>query len=439
MNKEYIRHPLLSGYRVISGIWLPCDWFDESMRVNLLIKYWQTGCQAYRFDEGDLLCFAESKAIDCALLDGWPLTLYGNTYSSAPLDPDEIKRLPLADAWVIRNGLVIALSFSHAQPISLSDYIDLDEYSFQQSDDYSELFIIEVNPDNLIEKDVRKVIGENIPKASQAQQQFLQTLKAHENKSRYETNIAESSKTGKTSFMHRILSRLISSKTRDAINDNNNSQAIEQLPKLQRWLAKLAMESGLASLIGKQHANYINKMMKMFEENNIEQALRHGIPLSKNQDFSDPPPSPYLGFLQRRNSLEILSNNQVSKGIYLGEEAQQYLKQLYRKQFIQLDKAGRNDEALFILAELLQEYDEALDYLERFERYQQAAELAHLWSMSPERITRLHCLSGDVDAAINYARLHHTFSSVILQLQEKHPDIATRMRKEWAESLADRR
>ncbi|WP_368910503.1 bpX6 domain-containing protein [Proteus vulgaris] len=431
MRNDYIRHPMLLGYRQIEGLWLPNDWFNETQRLTYLIKHWQTNCRIYRFEQGDVLCFAENKTLDCSSIEGWPLIRYGRLYSTAPLDDDELKKLPYADLALVRSGVVTTLLFSQAEPLSLADYLDIKEIHFEETDNYASLY--EIKPQALSEeKNIRTIIGDNIPPADDKQKQFIKTVFENASSS---SQTQEPHEKASLSLTQKIINNFLTPQNREAMY--SSSKTTSQLSRWQHWLNKLSIKSGLASMMSKQQANYINKMMKMFEDGNVDQALRHGIPLSKHQENQETTPSPYLGRLKGRNKLEISDNQQGRKSLYFGDELQNYLKQLYRQQFIKLDKAGRNEEALFVLAELLQEKEEALDYLESFQRYQQAAELARLWAMPPAYIIRLYCLAGDIDSAVIYARLHNAFSYVVLQLQEKHPDIADKMREEWAEYLVD--
>lgn len=430
MHNDYIRHPMLSGYRQIEGLWLPNDWFNETQRLTYLMKHWHTHCRIYQFEQGDILCFAEIKSLDCASIEGWPLIRYGKLYSTAPLDNDEIKKLPsYTDIALVRNGVVTTLLFSQAKPLSLADYIDISAVIFEETDNYANLY--EITPQTLSEeKNIRTVIGDNIPQADDKQKQFIKTVFANtSSSSQAQTPRVKTS----LSLTQKIINKFLTPSNHEAMR--YSPERITQLSPWQRWLNKLSVKSGLASVMSKQQADYIKKMMKMFEEDNVNQALRHGIPLSKSQENQEATPSPYLGRLKGRNKLEISADQQGHKSLYLGDELQTYLKQLYRQQFIKLDKAGRNEEALFVLAELLQEKEEALSYLERFQRYQQAAELARLWAMPPAYIIRLYSLAGDMDSAVIYARLHHAFSFMISQLQDTHPDIANKMREEWAEYL----
>jgi hypothetical protein len=112
-----------------------------------------------------------------------------------------------------------------------------------------------------------------------------------------------------------------------------------------------------------------------------------------------------------------------------------HLQKIYRQSFERLDREGRIEEAVFVLAELLKVRQEALDYLEKHGRHQQAADLALAWDMPASVIVRLLCLAGDWQRAIQVARRDDAFAPAVALLQEKWPESANRLRLEWAEAL----
>ena len=122
--------------------------------------------------------------------------------------------------------------------------------------------------------------------------------------------------------------------------------------------------------------------------------------------------------------------------MHLGDDLESHLRRLYRQAFERLAREGRIDEAVFVLAELLQARREALDYLEAHQRHAQAAELALAWDQPADLIVRLHCLAGDWRRAVAVARRDGAFANAVLQLEKKWPDAAHRLRGEWGEALA---
>ena len=199
------------------------------------------------------------------------------------------------------------------------------------------------------------------------------------------------------------------------------------------WAARLAMTTGIADLLGAQHAAYLRRMMRMFDEGKLDEALRHAIPLGGDQ----PSLGQSFGLLKARDQLS-LQQPRATTAIGLGDDIETHLRKLYRHSFEQLDRQGRIDEAVFILAELLRARQEALDYLEKHGRFAQAAELALGWDMPAAQIVRLHALSGNWRLAILVARRDSAFEAAVALLEKRWPEAATQLRKEWALSLVSR-
>lgn len=198
------------------------------------------------------------------------------------------------------------------------------------------------------------------------------------------------------------------------------------------WLARLSLTSGLAGLLGRQHAAYLRRMLEMFEGGDLQDALRHAVPLGDGQDSL----GQMLGRLSARSDLRLAGQRRAHASIQLGNDLQAHLQRLYRRAFERLDREGRVDEAVFVLAELLSARAEALDYLEKHGRTAQAAELAIGWDMPPAQIIRLLAINGDWRRALLVARRDGAFGAAVNLLGTRWPDAATRLRREWAASLA---
>ena len=202
----------------------------------------------------------------------------------------------------------------------------------------------------------------------------------------------------------------------------------------RNWATRLAMTTGLASLLGAQHSAYMQRMLKMFDDGHLDDALRHAIPLggdgqSLGQAF---------GRLTPRDKLALRQQRGASTSIGLGDELERHLRALYRRTFEQLDRKGRIDEAVFVLAELLNARQEALDYLEKHARFAQAAELALGWDMPAAQIVRLHALAGNWQVALLVARRDNALDAAVALLEKRWPEAAVQLRKEWGASLVAR-
>jgi len=111
---------------------------------------------------------------------------------------------------------------------------------------------------------------------------------------------------------------------------------------------------------------------------------------------------------------------------------------VYRRSFEALDRAGRVDEAVFVLAELLNCRAEAVDYLERKDRLRQAAQLAETLDLTPALQVRLYCMAGDAERAVLLARLTGCFAEAVAELERRKHAKAPLLRLQWALDLAAR-
>lgn len=199
----------------------------------------------------------------------------------------------------------------------------------------------------------------------------------------------------------------------------------------RRWLTRLTLSTPLSSLYGKRQAAYMRRMMEMFEDGDLEEALRHAIPLDGDQSTGEQA----FGTPQRRQELAVGQRSGPANAMLFEDDLKDRLKQIYRQSFEKLDREGRVEEAVFVLAELLNARQEALDYLEKHGRYQQAADLALAWDMPAAVIVRLLCLAGNWQRAVLVARRDDAFADAVMTLEQTQPESARRLRLEWAEAL----
>ena len=197
--------------------------------------------------------------------------------------------------------------------------------------------------------------------------------------------------------------------------------------------ARLAMFTRISKLLGRRQAAYLRRMLDMFEDGNWEEALRHAIPLDSLQQNAG---RQAFGTPRPRDSLTVTGPNRLAASIGLAAEVQQHLRQTYRRTFERLDRDGRIDEAVFVLAELLQAGAEAVTYLERKGRLKQAAELAETVEIPTEIAVRLWWMAGNFERAALLARRANIFADAVRLLEKSHAAEAVGLRKLWAEHLA---
>lgn len=204
-----------------------------------------------------------------------------------------------------------------------------------------------------------------------------------------------------------------------------------------RWrtaISRFLAMTRLSALIGQMQARYLIRMLQMFEEGDLDAALRHAIPLAKD----DTPSTGWAWGTPAPRSSLALSFRQSGGGTSMGFGLQVYneLKRRYRAAFERLDATRRYDEAAFVLAELLHEEEEAVAYLEKRGQLRQAALLAEARKLAPDLIVRQWMLAGDRQRAVALARRFGAFGAAVVRLEATHPETARVLRGHWGAALA---
>ncbi|AXE32090.1 hypothetical protein DK842_20630 [Chromobacterium phragmitis] len=503
-----IRQPVLSGRAWLSGLWLPADRYGESERRLRILANWHAGAAAYRFPEGDLLRYAAPMEQDCARVPGWPLQRVGRALCSAWITADEYEKLPPADLWLVRGGQVQSLRLADAEVLKPGEWLDVSAFAIHAMYDCRVAERVLDQPLAAAQRDIRQLLGKQVPAASLEQKQFLHALQGEA--SAPPPSAPKAPVWRKPLIVAAVLGACLAlgafiassgsdsgAAPRGAGSSSSNSAphvlpwlmlialavrswqkrqppaprkssvstqpsnpkqaggagsagkpgAIAQamiparravaraMPQAWRdWLARAAMTSHLSGIMGRRQAAYMRQMLEMFENGRLQDALRHAIPLggaggSTGQAFGVPH--------VRQNLALGMKNGAAGPSMYFGDELSRHLRQLYRKSFEKLDREGNVDQAVFVLAELLQSHSEAIGYLEKHERYGQAAELALLWDMDAALIVRLMCKAGDLPRAMAVARRDGAFAEAIALLEPRWPVAARQLREEWAQALVD--
>lgn len=223
-------------------------------------------------------------------------------------------------------------------------------------------------------------------------------------------------------------------------SQNSGSARPAADPRLQRLFQKLLLgmtrASGLSRLLGRRQARYIFRMMEMFERGDLDEALRHAIPLGGSEGMEQALAA--LGVPSPRDSLAISpSETHAASTLNLGRTLLAELVALYRRAFERLEEQGEIEKAAFILAELLHENEEAVAFLERHGRLRLAAEMAEARELPPGLVVRQWFLAGDRERAILIARRTGAFADAVLRLQKSDPRRADLLRVLWANALAE--
>ena len=316
-------------------------------------------------------------------------------------------------------------------------------------------------------RSAREALGGKVPKASPEAQAFLELLKKRKKPKKPSEEQPKKEQPKKRSGARGELSRLLSwlskrtapkpkpkpprsspaqerEKHRAAFLDDVQPKVpsgpswLERLSKKLAELAdKLAARPAVSQALERSQNKYLKQLMGKLEGGDLNDALRHAIPLSDLKGGSEGssgfafPPSP-------RSSLRFTAGGGAKgRSMLLPSSVFDSLKEKYRRAFEKLKEEGRFEEAAFVLAELLNKPEEAVALLETNGLHKLAAELAEAKELAPALIVRQWALAGDWVRAVRIARRWGVFSDAVMQLQSANPDRAKSLRLLWADHLAE--
>ncbi|SDW98432.1 bpX6 domain-containing protein [Lysobacter enzymogenes] len=445
-----VRYPVWRGVQAVAGLWLPADTLSAQQRSERLLRWWAPGCRAWRFERGaargDLLRFEAERMLHCERIDATPLRRIGaHGLHAGPLTEREREQLEPADVRLVVGGRSLALGFGEGEALDLSLAIDLDDYALHDSF-ACDRALPKLREDKLAGKRVRELLDGRIAPPSEERQRFLRALGLD----------GDADAAGRPGVGERAL----------ALRDRAAAWLLRRFPGWgvdegghgnagasgtraggiaaraparppQRWraaLARMAAASGAARLIGLRQGAYLRRLMEQFDRGDLLEALRHALPIdgdgtdSLGQSFGVP---------MRRGDLSLSAQRGVGASIGAGDDVRELLRRSYRSAFESLDRQGKVDEAVFVLAELLNARQEALDYLLKHGRVAQAAELALGWDMPADAIIRLLLLAGDRERAVLVARRDNAFAAAVAMLEAgSAAEHALTLRREWGRALA---
>ena len=457
-----IRRPVFDGSQMVRAIWFDCGILGEDEVRQRVLAHWEFGAYVYSLHNGYLLVLPHARRTDCRRLAGLPLCEEGSLIVSAPLAVDERAGIAPGSAVIVQDARVFVFSLAPAMRLEPWRWLALDGLVLREP-----LRMPRAGANQLPGRpekpaEVRDILGDVAP-PSAARERFLERARDAQQGKRGAQGSGPGMRraarsaaaglaltalalpVGALGLIGGLLGGLLggarggqgaaSARGRAAgAGAGHGPQTPQRLGFMRQMLEKLAMLTKASELIGMRQAAYLRKTMNMFEKGDLQEALRHAIPL----DSKHPPTRQAFGTPRRRGSLDISGPGHGGSGIGLDAQLQDHLRQMYRRAFASLDREGKVDEAAFVLAELLQQGEEAADYLERKGRFKQAAQMAESMEVQASVAVRLWIKAGNVERAIELARLHDAYSAAVARLEQAGHPRAAELRLQWAEDLAMR-
>lgn len=435
-----VRRPLLRGSQPVRALWFDRALYGEDEARRRLLGAWETGAQAYLLDGGYLLVWKRARRMGCETAPGLPLCDQDGVLASAPLTMLERAGIASGMAVLVFGASLHAHALDAQARIDPSSWLDVSTIALCSAlamPPGPQAGFTPAAPEAA--PDVRALLGNAVPPPSASREAFLRNAARARGGG---ASLSAKAAAGAAMLGGGVVGGVVGL-LRLALSSYPGARPAARAgapaapSPVADWLAarfgKLAAMTRLAHLLGWRQANYLRKMLRQFEEGNLDEALRHAIPLDSKHDAA----RQAFGRPGRRDSLDI-GGGASAAAIGLDGGSIDLLRATYQRSFDMLDRAGRIDEAVFVLAELLNRHQEAVDYLERKERVAQAAQLAETLGLAPALAVRLHAKAGNLARAVLLARLSGCFAEAVAELERRRDAGAAALRLEWAQDLAAR-
>jgi MoxR-vWA-beta-propeller ternary system domain bpX6 len=412
---------------------------ETRMRI---LNLWETGAQVFSDGPDYFVRLPSSVRVECRHSVATPLVQIESVLSAIPLSPHEVEMLQAPSHSVVlsKGGVAYVKTLSSASAESPESWLDVAGFKVVEVKSLGAAFaepkvVAEPQPFEAREK------LDGVPAEASELRGVIAAIKsATSAKQPSDTGGAEALRSWFGSVIGSIAAQIGNLLSRQSSTPLGiTAERSSDQGRLSGWLNRVAMRllhtSGLARLLGRRQAEYLGKMMDMFERGDINEALKHAIPLS---DLSSLNQQPAFGVPSPRDSLLIRPWQGVSsRTIGLQTDFMAHLHQLYRSTFERLVAQKRIEEAAFVLAELLRANEEAVAFLERHGKLRLAAELAEARELPPGIVVRQWFIAGDIKRAVGIARRKRVFADAVLRLEKTDKKQAQKLRLVWADSLAE--
>lgn len=395
-----------------------------------ILSLWMPGAVVRNYRGHLVVTGLRPARVRASLAPGVPLVHQCGVLAAMPLDADEAAALAVPGAFVFaRGGVAEVVPVHETRAIDLGTWIDLGE--FEVAKDVRSLAAqparAEIPPPPAC--DMRTITG--VPAADDAAAEVSAAL----TRARASAGAGH----GGPSLWGRLVRWLADriAPRRAALREPNSTTAPlnpSRFDKLRGRIAEALWKSRLGAALGRRHAAYLRRVLELFDRGELEEALRHAIPIGG--DGGDARLG--VGVPRPRQDLRLSFTSRRNSSIMpVADVAMAMMRDRYRAAAARLEQSGRVDEAAFVLAELLGDPMAAIALLERHGRHALAARLAEGRGLEPGLVVRLWFLAGDRERAIDTARRHHAWADAVARLERSGDARAAVLRMLWADHLAD--
>ena len=365
------RQPVHRGSVEASGVFIAAGSGGEASLRERALSVWVEGAEVHRLEGGLVVLFPVPRRMFTRAAPGAPLVRQGTWLCAAPLAPDELEALdPLPGSVVlVREGVARARPIGGATREEPARWLELAPYATAR------VRSLGVAPEPVPESlpEVRLSLRERLsvpasPGSAEAAESLrlaaeagassaarglrdaagrvLEALARFISGRSPQPDAPAQPSRGRVltrpSWRSRLghwLARFLPGAAAAAATHDQPGRRVVDVPapgpswrsRLGDWLHRLAVRtalaSGLARILGARQADYFRRMMRFFEEDDLDQALRHAIPLGGSSGVA----RPALGVPRPRDDLHISLGRRdpgSAVGIGVGDELMNALRAL---------------------------------------------------------------------------------------------------------------
>ena len=433
------------------GFWLSHALLSPEEQRGRVLSLWSPGTEVFDVKGGLLVLFRLPQRVATGLCPGAPLTLDNGIVSSAPLTKKERAQLPPSTELVIVEASIArCMHRSDLAPIDVSSWLDLSAFELREARSLGAPELAAAVPDQLSKPpDTRALFDERTGRSAADYEQQRELVRAIE--SAGETRSAIGRNTfpffaqlhGAWTSMRGWLAGRASSRRKQSrsvqtkrLPASSTAASLGLMQRLRAGFARWFGRTRLMALLNRKQAAYLRELLQLLAERDDLEVLRRAIPLGNGTDPSSLHPA--LSPPKPRSALEIsLTKKAGGPTLNLQGDFFEQLRRSYEAVFERLDQAGKRTEAAFFLAEILNQPERAVSYLERHQRRRLAAELAEARQLPAGLIVRQWFLAGDQQRAVAIAVREGAFDDAISRLDRSGArEQADALRMLQAERLA---
>ncbi len=436
----HLRHTTHRGAVVAIGFVIDVNTLGLAEARRRIVELWQPGAIVTELAGALVIVGLRPRRVRVALAPGAPLVEQAGLLTAAPLTEDEraelARRAPPGAVVTVEGGQAIVRRLAADAAIDITAWIDLGALTLVPAVALAAppaVATIPVTPT----LDLRATVGLGAAPAGAASAAVAIARTATD----------EAPAPSRWPRLKAGLARRLSRSDAEAAPagsaptaDAAREAALAPRAPTSSWRSRLRarLAAGLwrswfGGVLGRQHGRYLRDLLARFDHGDLDDALRHAIGIGGGGGEAS------LALTTPRPRDQVAPSITRPAGtayVPLATTAHDLLRQRYRAALDRLQRAGRIDEAAFVLADLLGERAAAVDLLERHGRFTLAARLAEGHELDGALITRLWFLADDRPRAIAAARRHQAWASAVAHLERVRDPRAADLRWLWAEHLA---